>query len=220
MGYCKWQTLETYQMKNQKRWARDTVGGSTKNQNKSRIKLFDGYHTPLVAVETLLEKEDVADYVWEPAAGFFKIVNPLRKDGIKVFTSDICDWHDKMHQIKDFSKYQKAPKPLQGKMYDILTNPPFSKASMFVEKAMQLLPKGGRLYLLLRVQFLEGNKRYHLFKKYPPKRIWTYSFRLPRMHRFFYKGESGGSLLAFAWFVWEKNYKGPTIVDWIEKPKK
>ena len=27
--------------------------------------------------------------------------------------------------------------------------------------------------------------------------------------------ESGGSVTAYAWFVWEKGYKGTTTVDWI-----
>ena len=192
-------------------------GRRADNEMDERVKVYDGYHTPLIAVQTLLEREDLAGYVWEPAAGFFKIVNPLHKAGIKVFSSDICDWHDKIQVVKDFALYKSPPKFLRDKNFDIVTNPPFSKAQMFVEKAMELLPKGCRLYLLLRLQFLEGNKRRALFKKYPPYKVWVYSFRLPRMHRFFFKGNKGGTVLCFAWFCFEKGYKGKTIIDWIGK---
>jgi hypothetical protein len=198
-----------------KNWAKRATGGSSKEQIDARVQIHDGFHTPIIALQTLLQKEDVAHHVWEPSAGFFRIVKPLRKRGFKVFTSDICDWHDDIQQIKDFTLYKQPPKCLRNKTFDILTNPPFRLAQQFVEKSMELLPKNGRLYLLLRLQFLEGIKRNPLFKKYPPYKIWIYSFRLPRMRRFLYKGKNSGSLLCFAWFCWYKGYSGSTTIDWI-----
>lgn len=198
-----------------KTWVKATVGASSKENMDERVRVHDGFHTPKIAVTTLLEKEDIADYVWDCCAGFFRIVKPLRKVGIKVITSDIVDWHGKIDIIKDFLHFSKPPKVLRDKTFDIVINPPYKDADLFVEHALKLLPVGGRLYVLLRIQFLEGNKRHLMFKKHPPKNIWVYSFRLPRMRRFFFKGKDAGTMLAFCWIVWHKGHKGSTVVDWI-----
>jgi hypothetical protein len=196
-----------------------TVGRSTKEGNRKRILVKDGYKSPLISVTTLLQKEGLADIVWEPAAGYLNIAKPLLKRGYKIYTSDIFDWHDDIHKIRDFLEFKLPPKPLRGKFYDIVTNPPFSLARAFAEKALELLPNNGKLCLLLRLQFLEGIKRNSFFKKFPPKRIYVYSFRLPRMRRFDFKGKQSGSALCFAWFIFLKGYKGPTEIRWIARPK-
>jgi hypothetical protein len=120
-------------------------------------------------------------------------------------------WSKKTDRIKDFMKFKKIP----NKKMDILTNPPFVRAKDFVETSMKLLRPGRKLALLLRLSFLEGQRRKLMFEKYPPKYVFVFSARLPRMHLFKYKGHKGSSLMAFAWFVWEKNYKGPTVVEWL-----
>ena len=42
---------------------------------------------------------------------------------------------------------------------------------------MKLLDDTGKLILFLKIQFLEGQKRKELFKKYPPKYVYCYSAR-------------------------------------------
>lgn len=201
-----------------KSWARKTVGGSNAENNRQRVSVLDGFHTPPVAVTSLLAHEGIHDNVWEPAAGFHKIANVLREYDYNVFTSDIYDWSSKTHVIKDFMKWNALPKRFDGKPVTILTNPPFKHAQAFVEQSMKLLSKGDKLCLLLRVQFLEGQKRYAMFERFPPRRIWIFSFRLPYMRRFLYHGKETGSTLAFAWFVFVKGYSGATEVKWIGKP--
>jgi hypothetical protein len=184
---------------------------------EDRIRVLDGFHSPKEAVKLLVKHAKLKKRVWECANGYNRISNRLEKRGHKVFRSDIHKWSDKTQKIADFTKTKFVP--FKGKPFDIVTNPPFKIAQEFVESAMDKLPVGGRLYLLLRLQFLEGKRRKkELFSKYPPMEVIVSSARLPRMHRFDFslkqhrrevekagkKYSTPTSAMCFCWFVWEK----------------
>lgn len=96
----------------------------------------------------------------------------------------------------------------------IVTNPPYKYAQEFVEKALQIIPPGYKVAMLLKLTFLEGKARRHLFNTQPPVRVWVSSSRLKcAMNGSF--DAIGSSAAAYAWFVWEKGYKGDTIVKWF-----
>lgn len=66
----------------------------------------------------------------------------------------------------------------------------------------------------LKLTFLEGKARRALFRSTPPIRVWVSSSRLKcAMNGDFDK--YGSSAAAYAWFVWEKGYKGETTVKWF-----
>ena len=46
---------------------------------------------------------------------------------------------------------------------DIITNPPYKFAKEFVEKGLELVPEGRRVFMFLKLQFLEGKTRRKLF---------------------------------------------------------
>ena len=101
---------------------------------------------------------------------------------------------------------------------DILTNPPYKFAKEFVLKALSLVKKGRKVYMFLKLTFLEGKSRYNeLFSKYPPKAIHVFSERVmcAKNGNFEEMKAGGGSAVAYAWFVWEKGYNGQTVIDWI-----
>lgn len=201
-----------------KEWSRLTVGGTNKQGNIDRIRNLDGYHTPPQAVDALLDAVDLKPRIWEPANGFNRISDVLSSKGYRVHRSDIYKWSNKTSQLCDFTNSEEMEVPFKGKNFDIVTNPPFVKAGAFVEAGMDYLLPGGRLCLLLRLQFLEGQKRKKLFTKYPPEELLVFSARLPRMHRFDFdlqalrkkqegegkKFKEPGSALAFGWFIWQK----------------
>jgi hypothetical protein len=100
---------------------------------------------------------------------------------------------------------------------DILTNPPFKDAEAFVRKALDLILWGNRVIFFLRIMFLESTKRQDLFKKYPPKYVYVHSSRVATAKGGdFEKYKGGGKSMCYAWFVWEKGYKGDTVVRWIK----
>ena len=198
-------------------WARKTVGGGSKKNMEDRIRVLDGFHTPKIAVDRLVEEVKLKRRVWECANGHNRISGRLtKKHRRRVFRSDIHRWVPETQKIIDFT--DTTFRPFKGKPFDIVTNPPFVRGQEFIETAMQLLPPGGKLCLLLRLQFLEGGKRRILFEKYPPSEVLVFSKRLPRMHRFDFslkafkrsvlksgkKYTEPSSALCFCWIVWEK----------------
>ena len=68
--------------------------------------------------------------------------------------------------------------------------------------------------MYLKIQFLEGKARRELFEKYPPKYIYVNSERqICALNNDFESIKS--SAICYCWFIWEKGYKGDSIVRWI-----
>jgi regulator of replication initiation timing len=50
----------------------------------------------------------------------------------------------------------------------------------------------------------------------PPARVYEFRDRLPRMHRDGWQGrKTKANPIAFAWYVWDRNYTSPTIISRI-----
>ena len=98
---------------------------------------------------------------------------------------------------------------------DILTNPPYKYAMEFVLKALELIPDGHKVFMFLKVTFLEGQTRYNkLFSKYPPKKIYVFSKRISCAGNGEFE-KFPSSAVAYAWYVWEKGFTGDSVVKWI-----
>jgi hypothetical protein len=89
----------------------------------------------------------------------------------------------------------------------IVANPPFKLADEFVRHALLLCP---RVYMLLRLAFLESERRSALLDSGWLRRVHVFRKRLPRMHRAGWNGPRASSSMAFAWFCWNREYPGPT----------
>ncbi len=98
---------------------------------------------------------------------------------------------------------------------DIITNPPYRYALDFVEKALSVIQTGSKVAMFLKLQFLEGKARGEFYKKNPPKKVYVASGRLNCARNGNFKTFSKSSAVAYAWFVWEKGYKGDPIIKWI-----
>ena len=84
--------------------------------------------------------------------------------------------------------------------------------------SLDLLPDGGLCVMFLKTTFLEGQKRYErLYKNTPPKYVLQFSKRVlcAKNGKFAAMRNGGGSAVSYAWFVWEKGYKGETTVKWF-----
>lgn len=166
----------------------------------------DFYATDPSAAEWLLRIEDLNKRIWEPACGAGHLSKVFLRHGHYVLSTDLVDRGFGQGGI-DFLKVND---PYNG---DIITNPPYKQAEEFVEHGLDLLQEGNKLCLFLKLQFLEGQKRKILFEKHPPKTVWVSSSRI----RCYTNGEfkETSSMLAQAWYVWEKGYKGNTILKWF-----
>lgn len=103
--------------------------------------------------------------VWEPACGAGHIVNVLRERGHEVYATDIVDRGCPDFLQWDFLwEFESNP---AGDV-DIITNPPYATALEFVERALTYVKDGANVWMLLRLQFLEGKARRRLFDVAPP----------------------------------------------------
>lgn len=164
----------------------------------------DLYETPPEATRALLSVEKLPHWLWEPAAGRGAIVNVLRAAGHEVIASDLVDYGIPTHfSRRDFLMELKAPERCEA----IVTNPPFKLAAKFAAHALDLCP---RLYMLLRLAFLEGTGRGPILDRGALARVHIFKNRLPRMHRDGWGGKQASSSIAFAWFCWDRAHTGPT----------
>lgn len=167
----------------------------------------DFYPSPPIAVEKLLLVEQFDGLIWEPACGDGAISEVLIEHGHDVRSSDKYDWGYGLTGI-DFLADNGV-----SSVENIITNSPYQWGQKFVERAFELTTR--KVAMLFRLAFLESQERKPMFESIPPARVWVFSKRLPRMHKFGYEGKKSTSMIAFAWFVWDHHYQGPSILGWL-----
>jgi hypothetical protein len=169
----------------------------------------DLYETPPEATLALLRAEKLPRFIWEPACGRGAIVNILRAAGHDVVATDLVNYSAPITPPGyfgiDFLMERKAPEGTEA----IITNPPFKLADEFVARALELCP---RVIMLLRLAFLESERRCGILEDRGLARVHVFRDRLPRMHRDGWDGPRASSTTAYAWFVWDRAHTGPTEV--------
>lgn len=170
----------------------------------------DYYATPPSAVEELLKRESFNKYVLEPAVGGGSIAEVLKSHGHIVQSMDIVDRGYEGTEVRDFLQTSKDDLICSP---DIITNPPYSIATEFVEHALDISMDSVKVAMLLKIQFLETKKRLALFRKYPPKFIYVFTNRIACAKNGNFNGES--SAVCYAWFVWKKGSISEPVVRWI-----
>jgi hypothetical protein len=165
------------------------------------------YSTPPEAVRALCTVESLPHWCWDPAAGKGPIAQVLRDAGHAVICSDVVDHGFPLHFIGDFLAQTKAPS-----CECIITNPPYRLAQQFVEHALTLVPL---TIMLLRLAFLESERRTSILDGGRLARVHVFKNRLPMMHRDQWAGPRATSSIPFAWFAWERGHTGPIVVDRI-----
>lgn len=188
-----------------------TLGAS--NHTDKEREQHDYYATEPKALELLLQLEAFSPYVWECACGEGHLSEVLKEHGYKVKSSDIIDRGYPGTEVIDFLKVRKDDIK-NDYSRDIITNPPYKYAKEFIEKALDISMDGTKIAMFLKVQFLEGKARRELFEKHPPKRIYVASSRLLCAKNGEFEKDSSRAV-AYAWFIWEKGYKGEPVVRWF-----
>ena len=167
----------------------------------------DFYPTPRSSTQALMDREKFEGNIWECACGDGSMSNVLREYCPIVFASDIRE-EESIDGSKgiDFLKAEK-------KFDNIITNPPYRYAKEFVLRAKKQADK--KVAMLLKLVFLEGIGRYEMFKdkEFPLKKVYVFC----RRQKIYANGKIGknSGLIAYAWFVWDKNYKGEPTIEWI-----
>jgi len=170
--------------------------GDTVNANRSS---GDFYSTPRQCTVDLLEREKFEGDIWECACGEGAISEVLIKNDYSVYSSDI---EDRGYGNKNINFLEQTnPFP------NIITNPPFKLGTEFCIHALKLAKK--KVALFNKLSFLEGVKRRTIFEQGYLKNIYVYSKRVDLSE------EQKGGMLAFAWFIFDKEFQGKPTLDWI-----
>lgn len=184
--------------------------GASNHTDKERQEK-DYYATEPKAINLLCRVETFSKTVWECACGGGHLAQALKNNGYEVYATDIVDrGYPDMEKCVDFFQATIAP-------LDIITNPPYKYAKEFVEHALKIADDGCKIAMFLKLTFLESKSRKALFEKYPPKRIWVCSERVQcaKNGDFETYKQGVGTAVAYAWYIWEKGYKGETTVGWL-----
>lgn len=132
----------------------------------------------------------------------------LEKRGYKVLSTDLVKRGYGIDNV-DFLKTER-----ENLTSDILTNPPYKYAKEFVEKALEIQANDYYTIMFLKIQFLEGQARKELFRKYPPKYIYVNSARqICYINGDMSKKMSSAS--CYCWYIWEKGFIGEPTIRWI-----
>ena len=192
------------------------VCNGASNHSEEDRQQEDYYATDPKALELLLELESFSPYVWECACGEGHLSEVLKSHGYKVRSSDIVNRGYPDTEKLDFLRVGKEDIKCDAAR-DIITNPPYKYAKEFVKHALDISADSTKVAMFLKLTFLESKARKKLFEKYPPRTIYVSSSRLQcaKNGDFEKYGKGVGTAVAYAWFIWEKGFKGDTVVRWF-----
>ena len=176
---------------------------------------LDYFPTPPWATRALFEHVLFRQYgevklsdmsVLEPACGAGHMSEILKQYFSVVVSADIEDYGYPCLKM-DYLKSNI------GEHNWVITNPPFTKAAEFIERALVTTNVG--VAMLTRLAFLEGKGRYEsLYSKTPPTKVAVFTERVP-----FQKGKldkNASSAMATCWLVWEHEHQSNTTeLLWI-----
>lgn len=180
-----------------------------RNYAKNEREQHDFYATDPRAIDDLLKYETFNKNIWECAVGQGHLADRLKSYGYNVECTDLIDRGYPGTEIVDFltEKYD-----FDG---DIITNPPYKYCSEFILNALDSIPTGNKVAMFLKIQTLEGQKRYEeIYSKYPPKTIYIYSKRIGCAINGEF-GKHSSSAVCYAWFIWVKGDYNRTELKWI-----
>jgi hypothetical protein len=190
-----------------------TLGAS--NHSSYDRELNDYYATEPKAVRLLLSLETFDGDIWECACGEGHLSKEVESLGYKVLSSDLIDrGFGKQFNfvIGDVNKF--LDENGMTKKINIITNPPYKIAQEFIERALNIIDDGYKIALFLPIRYLESKSRRALFTKYPIKTVYVSSSRIICAINGDFKSVTS-SAVTYAWFIWQKGYKGETILKWF-----
>jgi hypothetical protein len=166
-------------------------------------KANDGYATPGWCVDRLLERVAMPGGHWlEPCAGHGAIIEHVakRRTDVEWSAIEIRSQYEarlRSHELRAcrIGNFLELEPDGFFPRYDVvLTNPPYFYAKQFVERARRM---SRIVVMLLRVNFLEGEKRRPWLAEHMPD-----VYVLPNRPSF--TDDNATDATAYAWMIWEE----------------
>jgi len=170
---------------------------------------FDFYPTPATAIEGLLLNENFKGSMWECACADGRITRKLEEvySDENIYSSDIrteniygMSGFDFLCPLEEFPNFCPVD--------NIITNPPYKYTTEFILRAKQVT--NHKIAFLLKLAALGGADRYKKVwsdREFPLKKIIVFVKRLDFLGL-------GGAAIEYAWFIWDKEYRGEPVITW------
>ena len=185
-----------------------TTLGATAHALSER-EAHDFYATDPIALERFLDESGIElNNVWECACGQGHLAEVLKERNLLGKATDLIDRGYGETEVN----FYYSSEIWEG---DILTNPPYGDALKFCGHALDCVEDGSKVVMLMRIQFLEGKKRKPFLQATPPKYVYVSSSRLRLAKGADFEKYNKPSANCYAWYVWEKGWKGDTMVKWF-----
>lgn len=172
----------------------------------------DWYVEPPRAVEALLDAERFCGTVYDPACGGGNIVEVCRARGLDAWGTDLIDRCGQKYGAAGIDFTTPVPEHCRGNVDNIICNPPFKHAETFIRNGLDRARF--KVAMLVRLAFLEGQRRRVMFKALPLARVLVFSSRISMP-----PGGQGiiakGGAVAFCWLVFDHDWRGPATLDWL-----
>lgn len=153
----------------------------------------DYYPTPTWCYENLNIDFSKFKTALEPCRGDGRVYEFLKSKGLDTYWAEISEGVDYLDTpFEDIDL--------------VFTNPPFSIADKFIEKALSESPS---VVMLLRLNYLGSQKRFEFWKKHPVTGLIVLSKRPS------FTG-TGTDSTEYAWFIWDKTDKLPKGITHIK----
>ncbi|TGR83025.1 hypothetical protein EN866_34410 [Mesorhizobium sp. M2D.F.Ca.ET.223.01.1.1] len=169
----------------------------------------DFYPTPAEPTIAFLSAEAARlkdfPHIWEPAAGDGAMVRHIQEFGHRAVWSDLID-RGCGAAIRSFYDFAEPLAPA------IITNPPFAECNRdpgWIRHALERLDVE-YMALLLPVNWTGASGRAALWAQFPPARMYIMRWRID------FTGQGAPPMLN-AWFVWDKAWKGETVLRMLDR---
>jgi len=160
----------------------------------------DNYQTPDYATNIILKYIPKDWVIWDPGCGELKIISCARNMGYQAIGTDICyKWEQDFFEIKPEFHWDI-----------IVTNPPFSLKTEFLERAASF---GKPFCFLMNLSSLSTAKRQKIFQD-----NWLQLVLLDKRISFIVDGiQTKGAWFDTAWFTFGLNFPNDIIYEKVIK---
>lgn len=181
----------------------------------------DWYVEPLMVSRALFREEKFDGIIYDPACGMGNIVAEAQQITPLSFGSDIVNRSAYCSFEADFLRDENVlhGRGLNLPYFDhIVTNPPYKYAEAFVQRALDILPTGGKAAFLLPLNWMCGfSKKRKWLPERRPAVVYAISPRpsMPPGTVIEAGEEPEGGRQDFAWFVWHEEPTKTTRLEFL-----
>jgi hypothetical protein len=168
------------------------------------------YVEPVWCSERLFREERFYGAIFDPCAGFGRVVQAARAAGLSATAGDIVnrDCAGGLDYEGDFLHFH-------GLVDNVVCNPPFDLIREVIEHALQVARY--KVAAILPVRRLNAAGKWLIAT--PLLRVWMLSPRpsMPPGSYIAAGGKVGSGTADFCWCVWSRNYVGEPSIRWLHR---